>query len=359
MRLPTLIPNDPRPRERGWRNGLRHLAFLFVSSSIVVIVAERMFWYWSPDPVDHAELAAFYALALAPALWLIDRYGVDRPAPLVMVAMVFGLMVEGVLTPVTYTGGPFVPFFPVWFAAWHGLMALGGAWYLLHRWLLERRVRAIAVASAATGAFWGLWSMTLTLPENVEDEELIADQGAALTVLDPAAFARYAITFSLILAVGHWLWGRLGDVGRFRPSRPTVAVYGLMVGAMLIGWTVAIPWAIPMFAAYTWGAVRFLRRHEPTADRPSLLAQLVGPVRASDLLALAPLPMLAAGTYAIVWWLAPTDAVLRVVMYGTIAVQTVVAAVVLWRSGRSITRRAAQSSSAASDSNVPGVNSLS
>ncbi|MEM8903292.1 MAG: hypothetical protein AAGF02_06290 [Actinomycetota bacterium] len=359
MRLPTLVPTDPRPRERGWRAGARHLAFALVSAAIVAVVSERMFWFWASAPVSHVEVSIYYAMATAPVLWLIDRYRVDRWGPLVMVAMVFGLVVEGVLTPVTYTGGPFVPFFPVWFAAWHGLMALGGAWYLLHRWLLDGRVRAIATASVFAGAFWGLWSMTLTLPENVEDEELIADHGGPLVVLEPMAFLRYAITFSLILGAAHWIWGRLGDVGRFRPARPTIAVYGLAVVAMLVGWSVAIPWAIPMFALYTWLAVWFLRRHAPTADRPSLLGQLSGPVRARHLVGLLPLPAAAAGTYALLWWLAPTDTTLRVVMYGTIVVQTIIASVWLWRSGREITRRHAQRSSAASASKVPGVNSLS
>ena len=275
-----------------------------------------------------------------------------------LVALVFAMVVEGVLTPIVYSGGPFVPFFPVWFTAWHGLLSLVGAWYLLHRWLLDRRVGLIAFASTAAGAFWGVWSVTLWLPENLEDEELVADLGSP-TILEPWAFTRYAITFSLILAAAHWVWGRLGDVGRFRPSRGAIALYGLAVGAMLIGWTVALVWALPMFVLYVGLAVWLLRRHEPTADGPNLLAQLVGPVRARDLLALAPLPATAAGTYALMWWLAPTDTTGRVIMYGTIAVQTLVAAVLLWRSGRDVLRRGDQSSSAASASNVPGVNSLS
>ncbi|MEO1062593.1 MAG: hypothetical protein AAFZ07_14350 [Actinomycetota bacterium] len=359
MRLPTLPPSTPRLRETGWRSGARRLAFALVSAAIIVVVSERMFWFWASNPLSHVEVSAYYALAVAPALWLIDRFRVDRLAPLVLVALVFGMFVEGVLTPVTYTGGPFVPFFPVWFTAWHGLMGLVVAWYLVHRWLIERRVRALAVLATVAGAFWGLWSMTLWLPENVGDEELIADNGGPLTVLAPVAFARYALVFSLIFALAHWLWGRLGDVGQFRPSRPATILFGVVVAAMLIGWTVVVPWALPMFALYVWLAVRLLRRHEPVAKGPGLLAQLVGPVRARDLLSLAPMPIAATGTYALIWWLTPTDTVGRVVMYGTIVVQTAVAAVALWRSGREIGRRSAQSRSAASASNVPGVNSLS
>lgn len=338
MRLPTLLPSTARPRETGWPGGVRRLAFALVSAAIVVVISERMFWFWASNPLSHLEVSAFYALAVAPALWLIDRFRVDRVAPLVMVALVFAMFVEGVLTPVTYTGGPFVPLFPVWFTAWHGLMGFVVGWYLVHRWLLDRRIGRLAVVSALAGAFWGLWSMTLSLPENVEDEELIADSGGPLTVLDPAAFTRYAIAFSMILAVAHWVWGRLGDVGRFRPSRPAIGLYAVAAGAMLVGWTVAIPWALPMFAAYVWLPVRFLRRHEPAADGPGLLAELVGPVRARDLLGLVPLPVVAAGTYALIWWSAPTDTVLRVVMYGSIAVQTVVAAAMLARSGATIGR---------------------
>ena len=51
------------------------------------------------------------------------------------------------------------------------------------------------------------------------DEELIADSGP-LEVLDPDAFGWYAITFTAVLIVSHWLLGYVWP-RRWQPSRIT------------------------------------------------------------------------------------------------------------------------------------------
>ena len=107
------------------RRGLQHLAFVFVVSLIAAVGSERMFWFWSTGLDEHLFVSAFYSVATAVTLWAIDRYRVSTWWSLWLASPLFALVVEGVITPVTYSGGPFVPIFPAWFAFWHGVLAFG------------------------------------------------------------------------------------------------------------------------------------------------------------------------------------------------------------------------------------------
>lgn len=321
-------------------DGLRRLAFVALCAAIVGVGSERMFWFWASHPIDHVMVALVYAPAVAGVLWLIDRYRVGELWGLLLVAPVMGMLVEGVVTPIVYSGGPFVPFFPVWFGAWHGVLSMVVLLFGVRRWLLTGNWRRLLSATTSLGVFWGTWSTTLRLPESVGDAEMIADHGGPLHVLDPSEFTRYTVTFSAILAVAHLLLGRGGWMPSFEPSRPAKVVWVVVTGGIVIAWTVAIPWAAPMFVAYLalqlWG----LRRHERSARGPSLLERLDGrfPVRA--LWPIAALPAAASATYALWWAVDVPEAIVRgVFMYGTIAVQTVAGAAVfvtaLRRAGRS------------------------
>lgn len=318
--------------------GAHRTAFLLVSGAIVGISSERFFWYWETDPVDHWVIALYYGLAAAAVLWVIQRYRVNSLSSLVLAAPIFAYMVEGVITPILYSGGPFVPFFPAWFSFWHGFMSLVGLWYLLHLWLIQGRTRTITLASAAMGLFWGMWSITMLLPENVNDPELIEDSGP-LELLNPAAFARYAISFALILAAMHWLWGRAVKPTAFEPSRWGKRLYVVAVAAILIAWTVAIPWALPMFVVYVALQIWVLRRHALGASGPGLLEQLSGRVQSRHLLALAPLPLVAATTYALLWELQPHMGLIRGFMFTVIFVQFGIGAYLLIKLGRRTLKR--------------------
>lgn len=297
-----------------------------------------MFWFWSSNPVDHWLTSLVYAVPFAAALWAISRYRVGGLTSLILVAPLFAYVTEGVITPVMYSGGPLIPFFPAWFTFWHGFIGLVGLWYLLHLWMVRGRRKLILAASVGLGAFWGLWSTTLWLPENVGDPELIADNGGPLTVLGPAAFARYVASFTVLLAAFHWLWGRLRVADRFEPPVWLRGIYLVAAGGVLVMWTVAVPWALPMFVLYAGVQVLLLRRRSRLSRGPTLLETLSGPVPAASLLPLAAVPAVAGGVYWVAWQLGPNATVLNTMMVGIIFTQAAIAGIVMlavaWRTVR-------------------------
>jgi hypothetical protein len=317
--------------------GLHRSAFVFVVAVIAAVGSERMFWYWSTGLDSHLFVSAFYALPAGVTLWAIARHRVSGWWSLWLATPLFSLVTEGIITPVTYSGGPLVPIFPAWFALWHGVLAFGVLVVGVRHLLLARRTALVGVVAALVGVFWGLWSTTLWLPENVEDPELIADHSGPLQILDPADFTRYAVVFTAVVMVCHLALGRLWPTS-FEPTKTTVRLWGACLVLIAGGWSVAVPWALPMFLAYAvlqlWG----LRRHHRVAQEPTLLARLAGPTPLRPLLALAVMAPAAAGTYALLWELGFSEDAARVLMWSTIAVQTIAGLVIsvmaLRRAGR-------------------------
>ncbi len=311
--------------------GFRRLLVVFVVAAIVGVSSERMFWYWASEPLDHLVVALVYAPAVAGVLWLLSHYGVRDMIGVLLAAPVLGYLVEGVVTPILYTGGPFVPFFPAWFAAWHGGFGIVLLVYCFRRWLIEDARTKLLVASLALGAFWGAWSITMTLPENLEDEELIADQGGPLELLDPGEFAAYAATFTLVLAAAHLVLGRGAWVTSFEPSPATRWLWLLITGGVVVAWTFAIPWAAPMFALYAGLQIWALRRRRAVTSGPTVLEQLDGRVRLVSLAPLAVMPFAAGVVYGLLWAAELPDGAVRAFMYSVIGVQSVVGAgVMVW-----------------------------
>ncbi len=323
------------------RAAVRHLALWATIAAIATVFSERVFWFWTTSPVSHIELSLFYALPVGVVMVAIGRFRVDLGWSLLLVAPIFAFIVEGVLTPIIYTG-PFLPVFPAWFTAWHGIMALVVAVFLVRSWLLTDRRGLLALVSIGLGCFWGIWASTLRLPENVQDVELLADHDE-LVVLGPAAFARYAVTFTAIFVVAHLVLGFVWPTAS-GPWRSAERVVGALVAVGVIGWSVAVPWALPMFALYLlvpWLALRWhgaSHRANRAHASPDLISQLQGRVgfgAAAPLVLLAPA---AASTYAALWAVDPSEDALRALMYSTIAVQSVAAAALVIVAVRRIRR---------------------
>lgn len=311
-------------------SALRSLVFVYLIALIMAIGSERMFWFWSPGLTEHLEVAAFYSMATAAAVALMRRFHVTSWWSLMLVAPVVAFVVEGAITPIIYTGGPFVPVFPAWFTFWHGMFSLAGLVFVVRRLLLDEALLALAAVSVTLGGFWAVWSSTLRLPENVNDPEMEEAIGGPLHVLDPSQFARYAVMMTVVFIVGHGLigfvWPRAGRSSGHTGSlgwRERATLGLVLVGVTM--WTFVVPWALPMFAGYCWIQWKGLRWHRSNidADAPSLLDQLSGRVRVRALLPLALTAPSAALVYAWLWQLNPSEHTLQIVMYGTITVQGV------------------------------------
>ncbi|MEL6893796.1 MAG: hypothetical protein AAFP84_19545, partial [Actinomycetota bacterium] len=269
-----------------------------------------------------------------------DRWG------LVLALPIFAYVTEGVITPVLYAGGP-IPFFPLWFTGWHGLLSVLVLFVVVRRLAIERRALAMTALSVGVGLFWGTWLSTSWLPENLQDPELLEEHGS-LVPMEPAEFGAYTAVFVAFLLGAHLLLDRAWPVDTTRLFARTerVLIAGLLLGAAL--WTVAAPWALPMFVVLCWIQFRLLRRHRDrrSPDQPTMLESLRGPASPLALLPLVVMAPVATAAYWFWWELSPSEVVLNWLYYGTIAVQTIAATallVVAWRrTGRADAERASR-----------------
>ena len=310
---------------------MKRLPFVFVSAVISVVASERMFWFWSTGLRVHLELALYYSFSIAVVFSAIARYRVDGWSALLLATPLYAYVTEGLITPILYTGGPFVPFFPAWFSFWHGIMAVGVLLFGVRSWVLRGRLKRLAWASVGLGLFWGTWLSTSRMPANANDQELIDEMGE-LVVLGPAAFARYAALFTGVLIVAHWLLGFVWPAS-FEPGKWSCRLAAGLIAIGLVSWTVAIPWALPMFVAYAGLQLLGLRRHRDNTTSADLFFQLHGRTPIKNLWPLVLMAPTAAGSYAALWAVNPSEFALQIVFYTVIAVQTVLGA---WLTIRSL-----------------------
>ncbi|MEM1335011.1 MAG: hypothetical protein AAGG08_16295, partial [Actinomycetota bacterium] len=289
--------------------------------------------------------AVFYLASAAAFLAVLRRFEVHTLWGVVLAAPIYAYVTEGVLTPVLYSGGP-TPFFPVWFTAWHGLISMALLFVVVRWWAIEQRTGSIAGLSVVLGLFTGTWLITSLAEHQLQDPDLVAGHGV-LVPMEPWDFARYAVLLTAFLLGAHLL---LNAVWPRRPDRLLVGrSERLLTGFLLVGaaaWTVAAPWALPMFVGLCWLQFRVLAAHRDgrPAAAPTLLESLGAHASARSLLPLVLVAPSAALAYWGWWQLEPSQTMLDVLYYGVIVAQTLVAAVVLvqaWRrtGGRSAPRR--------------------
>ena len=282
-----------------WVSGL---AFVLLSSLLVVTASERVYWYLGGIGFEeNFVIALFYAIPTLAALWAIGSGPSSRLHQMVLAGAVFGFVVEGVLTTVLYEDGVF-PVLAALFVGWHGLLSVVCCWYLARKWLLERRRRALAIGASAIGLYWGVWSIVYRLPETTED----FDQTFA--VMEPGDFALYAFVVGTIFALAHWAIGYVWP-DRFRPGRwGRRAIVLLLLFYAALAVLPLVPWAPLKFGVLVGGSLWLLdRSRESTAGEPSAIELLRGRVAAPDAAILLLAPVFASLGYAAVWELGLSD----------------------------------------------------
>ena len=298
-----------------WGGALRRLAFVYVSALIMVVGSERMFWYYDDaDLPTFAELGAFYAIGVYALLWVMERFRTTSFWSFLLAVPVFGYVIEGVITPVLYEGGP-TPVFPAYFTGWHGLLSVVVLWYGLRGWLIRDEWRPVLLAGVLLGVLWGLQATTMWLPTNLEDATLEADS----RIRAPLDFLRYATRTTAVLVGGHWLLGHGLWVRRLGRSRVTEVATAITIGGIVVAWSLSIPWAGPMFAVLVGAVVWVLRRHRRDATGPGTLERLDGRISVRALAMLLPMPVVAAAVYAGVYESDPGEHAITALMYAIMA----------------------------------------
>jgi hypothetical protein len=311
-------------------------AFVYLSSVIVVMGSERVYWYWAGLTLSSIfEIAAFYAIPTAVTLWALALAPVRRFHQVVLGGAIFAFVVEGVLTPIIYADGP-LPVMASLFVGWHGMLAFVGMWYLTRRWLLAGRSKVLAAAGAGFGALWGVWAFVAAVGDPANLAEVTG------TVLAPVDFAVYAFGVGVVFVIAHWLIGFVWPSG-WKPSRASTWVVALAAAAYFaVAVLIAVPWAPVKLSVLVGGTFWLMRRGagQTSTDHPTMLDQLAGRVSLRGTAPLLIAPVTAATTYAAMWLISLPDAALGAGYWLLIVAQVVGGAIAyVWAGKRSLETR--------------------
>ncbi len=299
----------------------RSIAFVMLTSAVVVVASEKMYWYtgaYTPGAV--IELTLYYSAAVMPLLYALGRFAVDTTGRLVLAAGIFAMVTEGIITPVVYSDGP-LPVMFLYFLGWHGLMSVVFLWYTVHRWALLGRRRRLALASALVGLMWGVWSTNYWRSQTVAEQAAENLEEPGLWDVGQWAVPKYALFafgFTAVVIACHWLLGFVWP-DDWRPSRVWTVVVAVALVAYLGLWTVAIPWAPVKFAAVVGILVWLLHRSRPQPGSVTLLAENAGRIQLVNLLPLVCMPVAAVAGYALMAGLDLDDAALGLVYWAFVA----------------------------------------
>lgn len=335
------MANQTTSRGATWARRLQLLAFLYLSSLVIVMGSERIYWYWGGVTVDSIlGLALAYSLPVAAGLWALALTRGTGLHHVVLAGAVFGFVVEGVLTPIIYADG-LLPLFAAMFVGWHGIVAFVGLWYLVRKWLLAGRTTLLGAVTAAIGMAWGLWARAAAATETLEPEEIagLAAEGIDTSILSPAEFTLYAALVGVIFALAHmalsYVWPQTWTPGK----RSTKAVVLVAIGYMSLAVLPVVIWA-PAKLAVLVGCSVFLMRKGRRNDLPTIVTQLAGHFPLRRLLALAPLPVVAAFTYQLAASGVVSDDLLVTFYWSMVGAQVVGgAAAYAWAARRSLRSR--------------------
>ena len=270
---------------------LRASALVLGTGYVLCFVSETMFWsFWRPDEEPHIRVLQWllYAMFGYLTLAVVAQFRLRGSWALLLGGAFFGWLGEGVVAMTVY-GDPSMPFPATiaWTAlAWHAPLSVVVGWYWVGMALRAPRIWPTLRLAFALGLFWGVWGFGW----KAETPPL---------VVEPIAFLVHALATTACFALAHLAIGAGARVD-YRPWRPGVVVVALAAVAFFALLTVpAIPFAplvlLPLMALLAFA----MHRRSALAPRGSAVDDFVAPVRGRNLLALAPMPLVATVVYAL------------------------------------------------------------
>lgn len=337
LTLPGNNGTGLRRRTRRLTNLVAVSAFVYLSSIIMVMASERVYWFWAGLDFESVFLlGAFYVIPASVGIWAVALTPAKRPYQVVLAGAIFAFVVEGVLTPIIYGDGP-LPIMAAMFVGWHGLISFVGFWYLTRTWLVNGETGRLSIVAAGFGSFWGVWAVVSAVTDPPETAEI----GFDATLLAPGGFARYALAVGATFALAHWLIGYVWPVG-WRPSKfSTWAIATIAVAYMVVAVLPAVIWApikLAVLIGGTWLLIR-LSRMQVSQDEPSIIDKLNGHPRLRRIAPILLMPLTAALAYAATWAVRGYGELMGGVYWVLVGAQiTVGAAAFIWAGRRAVGR---------------------
>ena len=291
----------------------------------MVFFSEKTFWYIQGYAI--VALVLYYAVPVAACMWVINFFQVQRLSGVVLVGGLFGFLVEGILTPILYEGGLLDPVMPVYFVGWHGLLSVVFGWYLIRKWLVEGNWKRLSLTSTLFGLFWGIWSLGYRLPESIQEFEAYVQAGeswlpGAWPVMD---FAFFALIFSSMLMIAHWLLGR--GIWRSKFSLKKWEI-GVLVFVMVFIYAFQVFPIVPLgflkLAFLIVLVVIPLNSQKRRGGLPCILDSLSRQIRFSETLPLLVIPVTASLVYGLAAVFPPPEDLVRLIFQSIYAIQGLV-----------------------------------
>jgi len=320
---------------------IRRLIFVLLTSTVLTIFSEKAYWYM--QGYELVGLVLYYAVPAAACLWAVHFYRVRDHSGMVLIGALYAFLVEGILTPVIYEAGLLDPVMPAYFIGWHGLLGMFFGWYLLRFWLVKKRWQKLLSASFLFGLFWGLWSLTQWLPENIAEFEALARAGEPVRPWkwSPQEFTLYALFFTLILMLVHWLLGRDCWKTTFQLSGPGKGIL-LLTLAGLFGLLVipVQPLAVIKLIVLLGLVLLPLELQRRKQPRGSILVKLEGRIRLHETLPLLAMPAAASLVYWLAYILSPGKVIPELINESAPFIQALIGgAAYLWAAGKTLIPR--------------------
>lgn len=280
----------------------QRLALVFGSALVVAFFSEFFFFNEGPalslmDAIADGtvlflllELGVWYALAIAPFLWIVEYYRVSNPWSLFLAGTAAGFFIEGLIIPVFYFE---LPFSLLWVSmSWHPFISIMLSLWLLQCWLRVWSVWRLVGMNSLLGVVWGAWA---TWPVGSETELT----GEIARYVPFETFMLFALTAGAMLLVGNLLIDRCGG-SSYRLGTVERWVLLLLSGGLFLLITVSVgALALVLLAVLfvLWLGLRRSRLTSPPGR--TMLSELSRPVPLSNHITVFLLPVCASLTYGL------------------------------------------------------------